>query len=191
MDDVGFIKIIQETIRNDYCVDESRMLFAGYSFGGVLAWHIASLAEDGLGFATIYTAATVPFLGFGLPPEEVNYSLFDVIGNEDKLMPPKEMFGTGPHNSVQNKGGWYKPIKTDLLNEYAEVMDCGDESEWTPMRNGMNLTVTKNLQCFERQCQNGKAIVRCNGDFGHTPNFASYMDQGWMVYDFMKAHPRT
>ena len=64
-DDVRFIELIQERVKDDLCIDVTQMHFAGYSFGGVLAWNVASQAEDGLGFASFFILASVPFLGTG------------------------------------------------------------------------------------------------------------------------------
>jgi len=194
VDDLGFIEEIQTKLKNELCIDVNQMHYAGFSYGGVQGWNIASQAVDGLGFASFYILASVPFLGNGMPPKEVNFSLFDLVGNEDKLMPPNNDYlqrpGLEGHDDiVENKDGWYKPVKTDLLNKYAEKMGCQEEESWPTEFDGK-----KNFECFERKCQNGKAIVRCNGDFGHNPYGVLDGKNGAkvapMILDWMLAHPR-
>ena len=194
VDDLGFIEEIQTKLKNELCIDVNQMHYAGFSYGGVQGWNIASQAVDGLGFASFYILASVPFLGNGMPPEEVNFSLFDLIGNVDKLMPPNSDYlqrpGIEGHDDiVENKDGMYKPVKTDLLNKYAEKMGCEEEESWPTEFDGI-----KNFECFERKCQNGKALVRCNGDFGHHPYDVLDGKNGEkvapMILDFMLAHPR-
>ena len=65
VDDIGFIEKVQNSLKDDLCIDTNQMHYAGYSYGGVMGWNIASQAEDGLGFASFYTLASVPFLGDG------------------------------------------------------------------------------------------------------------------------------
>ena len=125
-----------------------------------------------------------------LPPNQINFSIFDLIGNDDSLMPPESKnYGPGPvEGSLVNKDGWYKPIKTDFLDKYAEVMDCKEEMKWETKLDGKS-----DFKCFERQCENGKTIVRCNGNFGHGPYKKGFLDAkevAKMVFEFMLNHPR-
>lgn len=186
VDDLGFIELIQKEVRKSYCIDENQMHFHGYSMGGALAWEIASATTDGLGFATFYTQSSVPALGFGLPPKEINFSLFDVIGNQDTSMPPTHDVkgtGMGPHNSIITKFDGLKPVKEELLQMWAEAMDCGDEEIYPTSLDG-----NKGFECHSRDCSNEQSIVRCTGDFGHwPPNQKPTAD---IVLDFMLSHPR-
>ena len=187
VDDLGFIEAIQKEVRKSYCIDETQMHFHGYSMGGTLAWEIASAATDALGFATFYTQSAVPALGFGLPPNEINFSLFDVIGNTDTSMPPthQQGSGVGPHNSIITKqGSRLKPVKTEILQQWADAMNCGEEKVYPTSLDGTN-----GFECHSRDCPNGHNIVRCTGEFGHWPK--NQKPTAEIVLDFMLSHPRN
>ena len=48
-DDIGFLEVVIETVKDHWCVDLDHMHISGISNGGMLLWNIATQVPDGFG----------------------------------------------------------------------------------------------------------------------------------------------
>ena len=48
-DDLGFIRILIEMIKEDWCIDETHIHMSGYSNGGMFSYYVATHTQDSLG----------------------------------------------------------------------------------------------------------------------------------------------
>ena len=62
----------------------------------MFTWQVASTGLNGLGFATFYSISGTQPYGFGSPPEEINFSIFDMHGLLDQLVPSNAAISDGP-----------------------------------------------------------------------------------------------
>lgn len=143
-----------------------------------------------LGFASINPVAASALLGFGAPPPtEVQISIVDMHGFQDKLIPMNEesSVGIGPYGSLLSVWGWYFEAKDSLISEWKESLECQtDPIPYVTDYDGM-----ENFQCTLWACRNNQDIVRCTGDFGHEyPLHSFHFASAEIAAEFMRTHPR-
>ena len=110
-------------------------------------------------------------------------------GYQDQLIPTNEAMSveTGPYGSLLSIWGWYFDKKEDLLDQWAQAMNCqvGEHVYQTPFDGEAELA------CYERFCANEKSIVRCVGQWAHSYPVPG---KGWVAteiaHHFMKTHAR-
>ena len=187
-DDVKFIEVIQNVITDQWCVDLEQMHFYGFSNGGMFTWQVASTGLNGLGFATFYSISGTQPYGFGSPPEEINFSIFDMHGLLDQLVPSNAAIsdGPGPNGGIIAKSSRFIfEEKQVFLEDWAQAMNCEMEESYETQYDGVN-----GFQCYKRSC-GIHDIVRCEGDWAHQiPDVGIKTGPADVVFEFMLSHPR-
>jgi len=192
-DDIGFLEVVIETVKDQWCVDLDQMHMSGISNGGMLLWNIAAQVPDGFGFATFNTIAASPQLGFALPTfaNWQQFSFIDMHGLEDITIPTNlnSAYGPSPYDGLMSKHGSYFEDKEKYLKKWSDAMKCSEEEIFyeTPY-DGQN-----DFYCLERKCpEQGNAIVRCFGNWGHEYPLAE--DKKYVAaevaFKFMMDHPK-
>ena len=133
-----------------------------------------------------------PLIGFGTPPPnvQINFSILDFFGLDDQTIPYSvdTAYGIGPHDSLISHDGYYYEDKIRNLNEWSHAMKCGNEEAYQTQYDGID-----NFQCFQRKCERGTSLVRCNANYGHDYPLRNYENTAAarIAWDFMKNHPRN
>ena len=166
---------------------------SGISNWGMLLWNIAAQVPDGFGFATFNTIAASPQLGFAQPTfaNWQQFSFIDMHGLEDITIPTNlnSAYGPSPYDGLMSKHGSYFEDKEKYLKRWSDAMKCSEEEIFyeTPY-DGQN-----DFYCLERKCpEQGNAIVRCFGNWGHEYPLAE--DKKYVAaevaFKFMMDHPK-
>ena len=166
-DDIGFLEHVQELVLSQWCVDMDNMHWSGISNGGMLGWHVAASATKAMNFKTFHTVAASPNYGFGMPPfgSVPSFSIIDMHGEKDTLIPVNENSSTGPSpdGELMSRSGSYYLPKAKLMAFWGLAMNC-EETEFvynTPYDGQYGLI------CMARNCPENNILVRCQGDWGH------------------------
>ena len=193
-DDTVFVREVVSFVDENYCLDSDSIHLTGYSNGGMFAFYAASLLNDII--ASISTNAASPLIGFGDVPLGPSISLINFHGLLDATIPydvdSVGSQGYGPFNSVTSSDLYYYEQNLDTINKWANELSCFSQSKYPTAMDGVD-----DWSCIIwSDCAIGdKEVVHCTGMYGHDYPFSgetpSYVGGIKIMWDFMKAHPKT
>ena len=187
-DDVGFIRFVIQTVKDQWCIDENQMHMTGYSNGGMFSYSVATSVPDNLGLASIVPVSASPHVGFGNPPASMSLSVLDMHGFFDDIIPYDRespyCYGLSETGGVISPGGDYFEEKPTLVKEWSAIMNCQDEEAYPTPFDGEG-----GFQCFERKCSLNRSFVRCIGNQGHWYPLSS-SSAAEVAWEFMKNNPK-
>jgi len=163
--DIAFIKAILSKVTNEYCVDLSRMYFAGQSNGGMLTHHVSHVMPNTFAaFAVLYGA---PLLGY------VNGRHSQIIRNRDAMRDSAFLsFHDRGDHIIPLKGGlaksdgwtWYYASQKEVMSLWSGIHACDPEAT----RFTLPFEVSPDVECFEHtDCKSGKRVILCLYDGHH------------------------
>jgi len=120
VDDVYFVRTLIMKIKEDFCVDDSRLYIGGASNGGMLVYLLASkIPEFVNGYLLVYAQ---PYIGYlNTPPAAKDSYLLSLHGRNDVTLPPA--------GGIDSSDAWIFESLDNTFYVWGLVQGC-DMSSW-------------------------------------------------------------
>jgi poly(3-hydroxybutyrate) depolymerase len=200
-DDKGFIAVLLQHLKNQLCIDETRVHGTGISTGAIFLYYLATTQDVGPQFASITPVEGGFILGF-LEAPTVPMPVIDIHGMKDTVVPANVTNGMAPYShrgcpqqyansedcTVGDDGWFYTPINK-VLSRWAVANKCQHDGS-------LEFTRTKydgrtGWSCVHPHGTKCEALVmRCTHSLGHTWPFKSGTDHWGQVTGGAEVWPK-
>lgn len=206
-DDTGFIAALLRKLKDNLCLDESRIHGTGMSNGAIFLYSLATSDVVGPQLASIVPVEGSFVLGF-LDAPKVPMPIIDIHGTKDDCVPANVSNSWGPYKRkgcpqhmvgkegcVVGDDGWFYHPQAEILAKWSSANLCSSNATSIPIATPHDGHTDWSCKLpFGNQC--GAEIRVCTHSLGHTWPFNEGIHRvrtkefGEMLWSFMKDKQR-